>query len=82
MLDTFETTDVGKGFMEKHPKMRLAADVENHPSHTSVHAAGIIVCNDPVHWYAGTNARDNTAMVEKRGSEYLNLLKIFQILQK
>lgn len=74
--ETFETTDVGKAFIQKHPKMVLSGRIENHPSHTSTHAAGIIVCNDPVHMYAGTNARDNTAMVDKKAAEYLNLLKI------
>lgn len=74
--DTLKTTEVGKEFAEKYPPMKLVASVEGHPDHSSVHAAGIIVCNDPIHYYGGTNARDNTVMVNKHSSEYLNLLKI------
>lgn len=76
MEDTFKTTDVGKTFVEKYPAMELVARVESHPYNSSVHAAGIIVCNDPVHFYGGTNERDNTVMTNKYGAEYLNLLKI------
>ena len=41
--DTFTETQVGKDFIIKHPAMMLASEVENHPRHSSVHAAGIIV---------------------------------------
>lgn len=74
--ETLFNTDVGVAFCKKNPKIQLAINVEGHPSHTSVHAAGIIVCNDPIHWYIGTNIRDKTAMVDKFAAEYLNLLKI------
>ena len=76
ILDTFETTETGKDFIKKYPSMALVSNIENHPRHTSVHAAGVIVCNDPIRRFAGTNSRDNTAMVDKKTSEYLNLLKI------
>lgn len=76
IADTLAETDSGREFIRKYPAMELATHVENHPSHTSTHAAGVVVCNDPIHWYVGTNARDNTAMVEKVGAEYLGLLKI------
>jgi len=76
MEDTFQETDIGKAFIEKYPDMNCVRYIENHPSHTSVHAAGVIVCNDRIYYYVGVNARDNTAMVEKKGAEDLNLLKI------
>lgn len=76
LQDTLITTDVGKEFVKKYPAMGLVASVEGHPDHSSVHAAGIVVCNEPIHFYAGTNVRDNTVMSNKHGSEYQNLLKI------
>jgi len=74
--DTFETLEIGKSFIEKYPAMKFAERIEDHPDHSSVHAAGVIVCNDPIHYYCGTNVRDNTVMLDKKGSEYQNLLKI------
>ncbi|MCH9735887.1 MAG: DNA polymerase III subunit alpha [Actinomycetia bacterium] len=74
--DSFETLEIGKSYLEKYPNMKYAAEIEDHPDHSSVHAAGVIVCNDPIHYYGGVNARDNTVMLDKKGSEYQNLLKI------
>jgi DNA polymerase III alpha subunit len=74
--DTFNTTEVGKEFIRKFPAMATVAAVEDHPDHSSTHAAGIIICNDPVHHYAGVNLRDNTVMLDKVGAEHQNLLKI------
>jgi DNA polymerase III alpha subunit len=74
--DTFKETQTGKDFVLKYPAMMLASEVENHPRHSSVHAAGIIVCNEPIHKYCGVNPRDNVVMLDKKGAEYLNLLKI------
>jgi len=76
MQDTFETTEVGKSFLEKFPAMEKASAIENHPRHSSVHAAGIIVCNEPIMNFAGVSGRDETVMVDKYNAEYLNLLKI------
>ena len=33
-------------------------------------------CNDAIHNYCGVNPRDNVVMLDKKGAEYLNLLKI------
>jgi len=76
--DTLNDTDIGKAFLEKYPEMRAVARIEAHASHTSVHAAGILVCSDPVTSYAGINCRDNKriAMLDKKDAEAINLLKI------
>jgi len=76
ILDTFETTETGKAFLEKFPSMKLVERIENHSRHAGVHAAGIIVCNNPIVDYAGINSRDDMIMVDKKEAEYLNLLKI------
>ena len=76
MMDTFETTEIGKEFVKKFPSMKAVSLIEGHPRHSSVHAAGIIVCNEPIAKYAGVSSRDNTVMVDKVEAEYLNLLKI------
>jgi DNA polymerase III alpha subunit len=76
MKDTFETIEVGKNFIEKYPGMKVASEIENHPRHSGVHAAGVIICNEPIVNFAGINTRDNTVMVDKKTAEDLNLLKI------
>jgi len=74
--DTLETTDVGKDFIEKYPAMNYAMDIQGHATHAGKHAAGIIVCNDEITKYGGVNMRDGSIMMDKKGAEYLNLLKI------
>lgn len=75
ILDTFESLDIGKAFIEKYPQMKICGEIEGHARHTGVHAAGIIVCNDPVKNYCGVN-KDDTAMVDKYDAEKIGMLKI------
>jgi DNA-directed DNA polymerase III PolC len=76
IMDTFESTEIGREFIHNHPKMKMVERIENHASHTGTHAAGIIVCNDPLTKYAGVNTRDNVIMMDHNEAEGLNLLKI------
>lgn len=90
IADTFETTDVGKDFIQRYPEMLLVERIEGHARHAGIHAAGIIVCNDNLHEYAGINTRGSgkdeegeptknlagTVMIDKNEAEYLGLLKI------
>ncbi len=74
--DTLNNTEVGRAFLAKHPQAArvLSDDIENHASHTGVHAAGVIVSNDPVSNYC--TVIDGLACVDKPAAESLNLLKI------
>jgi DNA-directed DNA polymerase III PolC len=74
--DTFKTTAPGQEFTHRYPAAATCmGDLEIHPSHTGVHAAGILVCNDPVSDYC-TVTDEGVAQIDKPDSEYLNLLKI------
>lgn len=73
--DTLTQTETGKKFMEKHPAAMIVREVERHAWHTSVHAAGVAVCNVPVIEYCTVGA-DGVAQIDKVDAEYLNLLKI------
>ncbi len=75
-MDTLMTTEVGKEFIEKYPAMKLVEGGEGHARHAGVHAAGIIVCNDPISNFGGVNSRDNVIMMDKKDAEAKNLLKI------
>ena len=50
--------------------------MENHARHTGVHAAGIIVTEEPVHKYCSVSHQSGAAMIDKKDAEDLNLLKI------
>jgi DNA polymerase III alpha subunit len=76
ILDTFNTTDAGKKFIEQYPNMRIVEKIENHASHAGKHAAGILVSTLPLTTYASVNNRDNIVMLDKKTAEELNLLKI------
>lgn len=74
--DTFDTTGPGDVFAEKWPSAaKCMAGIELHPSHSGVHAAGIVVCNDNISDYCTVNA-EGVAQIDKPDAEYLNLLKI------
>src|ERR1700741_5343203 len=69
--DTFVGTEPGKEFRFKYPDAaRCMSDLEIHPSHTGVHAAGILVCNDEVTDYCTVN-EEGIAQIDKPDSEYL-----------
>lgn len=72
--DTLNNTQPGRQFMQKYPEAELMGELEEHASHTGVHAAGIIVANVPVIEYC--TVREGVAHVDKKGAEHLNLLKI------
>jgi DNA polymerase III alpha subunit len=74
--DTIAQTEAGRDFVRRYPATAsCASNIEVHPSHSGVHAAGILVCNEPISNYA-TVAADGVAQVDKRDAEKLNLLKI------
>lgn len=76
LQDTLDATAPGQSFTQRHPAAAACmGDIEIHPSHTGVHAAGILVCNDEISDYCTVNA-DGVAQIDKPDSEYLNLLKI------
>lgn len=73
--DTLHTTDAGKAFVKSYPQAVVAGLLEGHASHTGVHAAGLLVCNDEITNYA-TVDQNGIAHVEKFSAERLGLLKI------
>lgn len=76
LQDTFDGTGPGADFKMRRPAAaECMGDLEIHPSHTGVHAAGILVCNDSISDYCTVTA-EGVAQIDKPDAEYLNLLKI------
>ena len=76
LLDTLEGMDAGKAIMHKYPAVRTATAFEGHANAVGTHAAGIIVCSQPVSKYCTVDARSSTAQIDKHDAEKINLLKI------
>lgn len=72
--DTLANTEIGRRFRAKYPEAAAITQIENHASHTGVHAAGIIVSMEPVTDYC--TVVDGIAHIDKPDAEALNLLKI------
>ncbi len=76
LQDTFNNTGPGEFFQKHFPEAATCmSDLELHPSHSSVHAAGILVCNSSITDFC-TVTEEGVAQIDKPDSEYLNLLKI------
>lgn len=73
--DTMTQTEPGKKFIAAHPEAAVMFRLENHASHTGVHAAGVIVCNEPISDFCTVGA-DGVAQIDKPYAEAINLLKI------
>lgn len=73
--DTLKDTEPGREFIRQYPQAIAAQLLEGHASHTGVHAAGLLVCNDEIINYA-TVDQHGIAHVDKYSAELLGLLKI------
>lgn len=69
-------TQDGIKLLREFPELEVVKRVEGHPRHHSTHAAGVIVTDEPVHHYVAVDARNNTAEVDKKDAEDLEMLKI------
>lgn len=76
LLDTLEGMDAGKAILSRFPAVRTATAFEGHANATGTHAAGIIVCAEPVKKYCTVDSRTATAQIDKVDAEKINLLKI------
>ena len=76
LADTFEGTDVGQKFLERHPYMASTIPAESHARHFGKHAAGIIVLDDDINKYAAFDAVSGTMCMEGPDAESIGLLKI------
>ena len=76
IADTFADVEVGKEALAKFPQIKIAEKMEYHARHSGIHAAGILVTDDPVSKYCSVSAQNGAAQIDKKDAEELNLLKI------
>ncbi len=58
------------------PEAAIVDRLEDHPSHSSQHAAGLLLTDTPVTDYVAVDSRTRAAWCDKADAEELNLLKI------
>lgn len=73
--DTIHQTDPGRKFIAAHPEAEVMFRLENHASHTGVHSAGVIVCNESISDFCTVGA-EGVAQIDKPYAEAIGLLKI------
>jgi len=66
----------GQRLQEEYPEMTIACELEGHVRQSGVHAAGVLVTNDPINRYCSHDHSSGCVMIDKRDAEDLNLLKI------
>lgn len=75
VADSFETLDVGKAIVAKYPGLRVAGQLEGHARHAGTHAAGYVITQQPLAYFAPIDDKGNI-QVDKYDAEELNILKI------
>jgi DNA polymerase III alpha subunit len=71
----FNTVDECAAIIQAHPGLARAVSIENHPRHHGVHAAGVVVTNEPVTSFGGID-RNGTISLDLKQAEALNLIKM------
>ena len=74
--EAFRDLDAGQELLAKHPGMKLCMDLEGHPRHCSVHAAGVVITERPISDLCSFSEQTGAAQIDKKGAESLGLLKI------
>lgn len=75
LADTLTDTEPGRQLVEMYPEIAIAGALEGHASHTGTHAAGLLVCNEPLTNFCTVDG-DGIAQIDKYSAETLGLLKI------
>lgn len=76
IMDTFNDIEVGRELLKKYPQLAVAADLENHASHSGKHAAGTAITQEPISIYCSIDEKLGVAQLDKKDAEDLGILKI------
>ena len=79
--DTFDTFPAAKEVLERFPAFRYAVDLEGNYRGMGVHAAGLVIANEPINRHCATytrtvKGREATVIAyDKKDAAYLGMLK-------
>jgi DNA-directed DNA polymerase III PolC len=74
--DTIKQTEAGAELLADFPQILKGAALEDHPSTSSQHAAGVCITAEPINRYVAIDNRTGTTMCDKKDAEDFNMLKI------
>jgi DNA polymerase III alpha subunit len=75
LSELFANDDNAKAILANHPELGRATSIEDHPRHHGVHAAGVVVTNEPITTF-GAIDRQGTISLDLKQAETLNLIKM------
>jgi DNA polymerase III alpha subunit len=75
LRDSIQQFEAGRKLIEKYPDILVACDLEGGARQSGKHAAGMIVCNEPVNNFCAVD-ESRVAQIDKKMAEALNVLKI------
>lgn len=75
LRDSLEGLEAGRQLLARHPGIALAMRLEGAAKTSGTHAAGLIICNEPVHHFCAVG-KEGTAQIDKKMAEALNILKV------
>jgi DNA polymerase III alpha subunit len=75
LRELFDTHDECKAIVSANPGLAKATLIEDHPRHHGVHAAGVVVTNEPITSFGAVD-RQGTLSLDLKQAESLNLIKM------
>lgn len=69
-------TTLGQRLLAKYPAFEMAGRLSGNPSHATTHAAGVLITKEPLSEYVAVDTQRQTAMVDLKDAEKLELLKL------
>ncbi len=71
----FEKDKMAKSIVDQYPTLGLAARIEDHARHHGVHAAGVVVTNEPVSSFGAVDKHGTIAM-DMKMAEKIGMIKM------
>jgi len=76
LQDTIESTEAGQKLLRDFPEVAIINRLEGHPQHSSQHAAGLLLTQEPMLKFVAIDTRTGASCCDKKDCDALGLLKI------
>ena len=76
LAEAFDDDSLTGLLLRDAPGSKVAVRLENHPTHASQHAAGLLITDEPIAEFVAVDDKTRAAWCDKKDAEALNLLKI------
>ncbi len=76
IVDSLTDADIGGELLKRYPSIIVAAQLEAHARHSGIHAAGVLITNEPINNFVARDVKNNSVHLDKYDCEALNLMKV------